>query len=278
MERGAGQPPVLVVASGAGTTDTDIRTYANPFSIGSEAPGQFIQPLARTVAFPGYLGGTSIAAADINGDGVSELFVTTNVGPPTLASFGLGAGGVGFTPGPEFQLSATPQSNFRLGVADLNSDGIDDILTSPFGSLGGGLVSALSLSGNRLIRLPNTLAGFQGFGFFSDTWLASSTFLVPLAPTVPSVFIAPTPVSDSIFDDPILGAPIFDGPIFDDGAGSGIATPPDTEINTGIGSGLNTAVNIGNTLTGVTPMQTVNTSPALFGNSASTALARASSN
>src|SRR5262249_5247529 len=110
LQRGAGQSPLLVVASGAGTTATDIRAYANPFSIGSAAPGQFIQPAGQAFAFPGYLGGTSIAAADINGDGVSELFVTTNVGPPTLASFGLGAGGVGLVSGPEFQLSSTPQT------------------------------------------------------------------------------------------------------------------------------------------------------------------------
>ncbi len=59
---------LLVAASSAGTTDTDIRTYADPFSIGSAAPGQEIQPVGQTFAFPGYLGGTSIAAADINGD------------------------------------------------------------------------------------------------------------------------------------------------------------------------------------------------------------------
>ncbi len=196
----AGQTPLLVTASGAGTSDSDIRIFANPLAIGSVAVGTFVQPDAQTFVFPGYRGGVSIATGDTNQDSVDELFVSTITGPPVVTTFALVPPGstpflfpgstfppgsapaaFGLFPGVTFQTGPAPQSDIRLGSADVNFDGRDEILVSFVNNGVNSPIGVFALNANGVTQLA-PITGFQGFGYFgfiNASWLASSTFTAP---------------------------------------------------------------------------------------------------
>jgi hypothetical protein len=210
----AGLPPLLVTASGAGTTLSDIRVYANPLSFGSVPIGVLVPPDAQTFVFPGYLGGVTLATGDTNLDGVDELFVAPVTGTPVISVFSLvapgpngfnsltpiGTGGFPQFPGTLLQTGAAsaafglfpvttfvsgpaPQADIRLGSVDVNNDGRDEILTSFVNPGFNSPISVFSLNlGTAGVSQLPSISGFQGFGFFGflgGEWLASSTFTSP---------------------------------------------------------------------------------------------------
>ena len=172
-----GRSPLLVTASGAGTTQSDIRMFNNAFNIGQVGTGTFVQPTAQTFPFPGFNGGVSVAGGNAN-----QLFVGTNVGQSVVRSFnlaGTGFGGTGFgggtlSPGLAFSPVGGFQRDSRLGSADINGDGIIDVLTGFPGS-GGTSISPFSLANGGATSLGG-LSGFQGFGMFGGTWVSSGSF------------------------------------------------------------------------------------------------------
>ena len=89
--------------------------------------GKLIQEF---IAYPiGYKGGVNLSLGDLNGDGVEEIITgTQNTGGPQIRVFN-------FQGKPLLQFFAYDK-NFRGGVnvttSDLNGDGIDEIIASPF--------------------------------------------------------------------------------------------------------------------------------------------------
>ncbi len=170
----------------------------------------------------------------------------------------------GLLSGPEFQLALTPQTDFSLGVADLSGDGIDDILTTPLWigrerSRNGDLAQRRpSLSGCRTPSLGSrALDSSAAVG-----WLRASSPRRPRpAPSLHALHAG----QRLDLRQPDFPHPIFDGPTFGGGAGLGTAQVASADLNTAINDDLGTGANIGNTVTSVTPVQTVNTSPTVSG-------------
>jgi hypothetical protein len=179
MSQGPGQRPLLVTASGSGSSNTDLRVYADPFAIGGVPVGTFVQPVAQTFVFPGYLGGVTIGSGGSFG-GPSRLFASTDIGVPTIGAFSLvpdGTGGLAVAPGPQFRTGGAFQTDTRMAVADLSGTGVAEVLTNSVGPTGGGPVSAFAFNGTAFTpAFASALSRFQGFGFFNGTWLSANTF------------------------------------------------------------------------------------------------------
>ncbi|MDY3556449.1 VCBS repeat-containing protein [Gemmata sp. JC717] len=172
MTQTPGASPLLVTASGAGTTQSDIRMYSNAFGIGEVGPSTLVSPVSQTFPYPGYLGGVSIAGGS-NG----QLFVSPITGASQISTFTtdpFSFGGTTLVPGATYQTGFNNPTDVRLGSADINGDGLLDVLTSSVGANTATPISAFSLN-NGLTAL-NGLNGFQGFGFFGNSWLGSSAF------------------------------------------------------------------------------------------------------
>ncbi|WP_162671560.1 FG-GAP repeat domain-containing protein [Gemmata massiliana] len=168
LDPGSSQLPLLVTASGAGTTQSDIRLYTNAFNIGSVASDTLVVPVVQMFPYPGYLGGVSIA-----GGNAGRLFVSPNVGQAQVTEFDLNApvgGPMTLSPGVTLSTGFNSPSDARLGVADVNGDSVPDVLTSSIGKNATGAISVFSLSTDTLSPLTG-LVGFQGFGFFGDSWV-----------------------------------------------------------------------------------------------------------
>jgi hypothetical protein len=250
----SGQVPLLVTASGAGSTSTDLRAYANPFAIGGVPLGTFVTPVAQTFAFPGYLGGVTIGSGGTSFSAPQQLIVSTNAGPSTLGAFNLastGSGGFFFAPGPQFQAGTVFQNDTRTAVADINRDGVAEVVTTSVGPNGAGPVSAFTFNGSAFTpAFTSALFGFQGFGFFNGTWLSAATLGLTTPATIASTFTTPTTAA-----------------LFTPGLTTGMtgglvgATPGSTFGATG--------ASLTNTMA-----TTPETNPAFFGTSASTNLSR----
>jgi hypothetical protein len=180
LNQGPGLRPVLVTASGSGSSNTDLRVYAAPLAIGGVPLGTFVQPVAQTFVFPGYLGGVTIGSGSASFGGPSRLFASTNVGVPTVGAFSLapnGVGGLAVAPGPQFRTGGAFQADTRMAVADINGDGIAEVLTNSVGPAGAGPISALTFNGTAFTpAFASALSRFQGFGFFNGTWLGANAF------------------------------------------------------------------------------------------------------
>ncbi|HEY1188157.1 MAG TPA: VCBS repeat-containing protein [Gemmata sp.] len=167
--------PRLVTASGAGTTQPDIRMYTNAYTLGQMGGGTFVSPISQMFPYPGFLGGISIAGGS-NG----QLFVSPNTGASQISTFNLNPFSFGATelaPGVTFQTGFAAPTDVRLGSADVNGDGIADVLTSSVGTSSSTPISAYSLTDG--VTSLSGLNGFQGFGFFGDTWVGASAFAGP---------------------------------------------------------------------------------------------------
>jgi hypothetical protein len=175
LNLGFGLAPVIVTVSGAGASAADVRAYANPFAIGSVAPGVFVQPAAQTFVFPGFLGGVSLAAGNVTTTG-TQLFVSPDIGNPLITTFILAhttTGRLVFVPGTTFSTGFIAPTDQRIGTADVNGDGQLEVLAASAGS-GNPSISVFSLNNGFATQLsPLT---FQGFGFFGGTWVSASTF------------------------------------------------------------------------------------------------------
>ena len=174
LDPGSGQLPLLATASGAGTTQSDIRLYTNAFNIGSVGSGTLVTPAVQMFPFPGYLGGVSIA-----GGATGQLFVSPIVGQALVSEFDLNVpvgAAMTLSPGVTLSTGFSAPTDARLGAADINGDGAPDVLTSSVGKNSTGAISVFSLSAGTITPLSG-LNGFQTFGFFGDSWLTPTAIV-----------------------------------------------------------------------------------------------------
>ena len=149
----------LVTGSGAGSSTSDVRVYANVFNIGEVDPSTLVSVAAQffpfadtldtvdvTTPIPGgtvterkfaALSGVSVAAGDIDGDGDDELFVSKNLGVSEVRVFSatnltFGAHIASFIAFEGFL------GEVRLGAADVDGNGKVEVLTSTGDSPGAG--------------------------------------------------------------------------------------------------------------------------------------------
>jgi hypothetical protein len=104
-----------------------------------------------------FTGGVYVAGGDVNGDGIAEIITgTTRAGGPVRVFTIEGPGRVAeiasfFPYFPEFQ------GTVRVAAADVNGDGLADIITGP-GPGGGPHVQAFSLSDGSIVNLASFYA------------------------------------------------------------------------------------------------------------------------
>ena len=131
----AGATTYLVTGSGAGVSQSDVRLYANAFTLGQIPDLTFVAPAAQVFPYAGYKGGVSVAGGDTDGDGQDELFVSKNSGTSLVSVFDLNN-----LTAPKLQFEAFGGFNgeVRLGAADVDGDGKVEVLTSTGDSPGAG--------------------------------------------------------------------------------------------------------------------------------------------
>ena len=162
---------LLVTASGAGTTASDVRTFNNAYNIG-QVPDLTLVPAAQQFfPFAGYTGGLSVAAGDVDG-GNEELFVSKNGGTSTVFVFAASD----YT-APTYQFEAFPgfTGEVRLGAANVDGEGQVEVLTSTGSSPGaeGAHVKAWHLGG----ATPTELRSFFAYpGYINGVWLNTNDF------------------------------------------------------------------------------------------------------
>jgi subtilisin-like proprotein convertase family protein len=166
---GGVEVPFLVTASGAGTSQSDVRIYANPHLIGSVTPGTFVPPAVQLFPFPGYNNGVSVAAGDTDGDGNDELFVSKNDGVSTVLVFDVTASAA--TQVASFTAFEGFLGEVRLGAADVDGDGEVEVLTSTGSSPGaqGSHIKAWDVTGTPVEQ--RSFFAYQGYigGVFLST-------------------------------------------------------------------------------------------------------------
>jgi|GEM_PF-3770755 len=98
------------------------------------------------IAFPGYMGGLSIALGDFTGNGQADIVVGTLVGSPTIAVFdgrtGAQISGFSMFPGQNLPVGV------NVAVADFNNDGKDEIIAGLRGIVPH--VKVFDIAGNQL--------------------------------------------------------------------------------------------------------------------------------
>ncbi len=160
----------LVTGSGAGTTQSDVRVYQNAFNIGQIPDLTFVAPISQLFPFPGFNGGVSVAAGDVDGDGNDELFVSQNAGGTGLVNV-FSAGNLS-VPQAQFTAFNGFTGEVRLGAADVDGDGRDEVLTSTGSSpgAGGAHVKAWSVTGGVATEIRSFFA-YEGYinGVFLST-------------------------------------------------------------------------------------------------------------
>lgn len=174
-----GGVPFLVTASGAGTSQSDVRFYLNPQNIVAAGPQVFVPPAVQIFPFVGYTGGVSVAAGDATGDGNDELFVSKNDGISTVRVFNVAAGAPTATPLPnlEFQAFAGFTGEVRIGAADVDGNGTVEVLTSTGSSpgAGGSHIKAWNLTGG-LTAATEARSFFAYQGYIGGVWLSPNDF------------------------------------------------------------------------------------------------------
>ncbi|MBP3954299.1 FG-GAP repeat protein [Gemmata sp. G18] len=105
----------IITGAGAGAPGGHVKAFS----------GRTREQLASFSAYNGFTGGVRVSAADVNGDGVSEI-VTQAVGTSHVKVFSVdGSTRVSFQAYP-----SSGYSGFGLATADVNRDGIADIVTT----------------------------------------------------------------------------------------------------------------------------------------------------
>lgn len=168
----------LVTASGAGTSQCDVRLYGNAFNIGQVADLTFVPPALQFFPFPGFAGGVSVAAGDIDNNGDDELFVSQNAGPSIVRVFNIlsviSSGSSSPAPTREFQPFPGFLGEVRLGAADVDGDGQVEVLTSTGASPGaqGSHIKAWNVSGT-----PTQVRSFFAYqGYVGGVFLSTNDF------------------------------------------------------------------------------------------------------
>jgi PKD repeat protein len=114
--------------------------------------------LQSFIAFPGFMGGVSVAAGDVNGDGHADIIVGRGMGQSQVRVFSGGNGSLlsSFFAYPGFG------GGVNVAAGDVNGDGRAEIITAPAGGTGGSHVKVFDgVTGglrNSFIAYP----GFQG--------------------------------------------------------------------------------------------------------------------
>ena len=108
-------------------------------------------------------------------------------------------------------------------MADVNGDGVAEVLTAPGAPLGSlGPINAFSMTTAGFTPFADpVLSGFNGFGFFGNEFLAASTFAAPAAAA--PVFV-PTPFNPNF--NPALAASLINPAV-------GTLTPFNPMLNPG---------------------------------------------
>jgi len=96
-----------------------------------------------------YRGGIFVAAGDLNGDGKEDIIVSTGAGAPHIRSYLQGIS----LPPKTFDAYTGPKLGTRIGVLDINADGIADI------------ISAKGRKGDNLVRVFDGLTTGSMFSF-----------------------------------------------------------------------------------------------------------------
>jgi hypothetical protein len=96
-------------------------------------------------------GPASVVVADVNGDGKLDIITANLVGNSVSVLPGNGDGTFKTVQNSPFGVDSQPRS---VAVADVNGDGVPDIVTANYGGSSGGSVSVLSGNGNGTFRLP----------------------------------------------------------------------------------------------------------------------------
>jgi len=164
---GDGYADVAFGAPGLG----DTAGYAYVYFGGPD--GLVSEPLSLTDALVGSVFGTSIAGADVNGDGYSDLFIGSD-------DVGGGVGAIYVYMGSSSGISATPFTLTGSGVAsgyvstvatlgDVNGDGLPDVAV---GSFGASAVYVYLGNATGVAVPPFTLTGPATEEFFGETLAA----------------------------------------------------------------------------------------------------------
>lgn len=133
-----------------------------------------------SVGKKGYRGGVSVAAGDLDGDGLADLVVGRNSGKPSIVEVfsGLTLAPIGLSINPFDADPLKPKNTFgvRVAVVDVNFDGVADIITS-VGVKNGSQVKIYS--GNRLpdgsyeILADRTITAYEDYPDVA-LWVAGS--------------------------------------------------------------------------------------------------------
>ena len=164
----------VVTGSGAGSTTSDVRAYGNAYTLGEIPDLTFVVPTGgQLFPFAGFSGGVSVAAGDTDGDGNDELFVSQNRGGTGLVNVfsvtNLSA------PIAQFTAFGGFSGEVRLGAADVNGDGRDEVLTSTGSSpgAGGAHVKAWSVTG----AAADTIRSFFAYeGYINGVFLSTNDY------------------------------------------------------------------------------------------------------
>ena len=187
----------VIVGAGPGATGGHVKVFS----------GQTNAELNSFLAFPGFLGGVTVAGGDVNSDGFGDIVV----------GGGLGATGGhvkvfdGLTSGELQSFFAYPgfTGGVQVATGDFNNDGTPDIITGP-GPGAGPHVKAFD---------GLTLAALDSF-FAYDTGFTGGIFVSGVAS--PPVTVIPLPAGGGVFeviddnDDVVVrrqgGGEVFRGP------------------------------------------------------------------
>jgi hypothetical protein len=163
-------------------------------------------PLASFDPYPGFPGGVYVAAGDVNNDGRDDVITGAGAGggPHVKALSGMTGGEIASF----FAYNGTFTGGVRVGVGDVNRDGLFDLITGP-GPGGGPHVRAFSLpSGVDIANFFAYNAAFAGGVFVAGSAGVSSALLPPGAPTAallgPSAPQQSSAPSDSTSDEAIV--------------------------------------------------------------------------